>query len=420
MHASASSPRRRQRGTSLLEALIAFVVLATGVLAIGRAQLHLRLDSDIARQRSEAVRLAQADLENLRAFSVMAAAPAVRSYDQISSTAAVFDSRSGEAGNTSYRLRRDVQSSNDAKSAAVTVSWDDRRGAERHIVLTSIIAANDPAYSAALGFRSAAAAVRGAYGRSAFIPLSARNLGDGRSAFKPVALAGVVYVFDNASGLVSARCTAGDAMTPVRDLTNADLTHCDTRSGYLLSGPVRFSRAVPPDARAANETPLALALRLSLNNGTYPASPSCASEALKTVSYSSGNRTVIDSVPIAATSSSLGLAAWSESGDRFVAYHCIVYPLANGRWSGQSTLVPSGWTIGNGVGDWHVCRFIAEAAGSAGVDSNRSRPMEYVAVSGPLTNQNFLVIDGSQACPAVVSEALRGTAVRVATAPHQP
>ena len=44
----------------------------------------------------------------------------------------------------------------------------------------------------------------------------------------------------------------------------------------------------------------------------------------------------------------LGLAAWDETGDRFLAWHCIVTPRADGRWSGRIAIVASGWTIGAG------------------------------------------------------------------------
>ena len=64
-----TSTQRIQRGISLIEALIAFLVLSLGVLGMSKLQSHLRLHSDIARQRSEAVRIAQEDMEALRSFA---------------------------------------------------------------------------------------------------------------------------------------------------------------------------------------------------------------------------------------------------------------------------------------------------------------------------------------------------------------
>ena len=83
-------------------------------------------------------------------------------------------------------------------------------------------------------------------------------------------------------------------------------------------------------------------------------------------------------------------------------------PRADGRWSGRSTLVPSGWTIGGGANDRRVCRYTADLDSNGSVDGNEEHPAEYLNVDRPLANQNFLVVKGSEACPAA------------ATAQHQP
>ena len=57
MKPAAASAFRRARGATLLEALVAFLVLSLGMLTMARVQSSLRLNSDIARQRTEAVRL---------------------------------------------------------------------------------------------------------------------------------------------------------------------------------------------------------------------------------------------------------------------------------------------------------------------------------------------------------------------------
>ena len=128
---------RTQRGTSLLEALIAFLVLSLGMVAIARVQGHLRLDADVARQRTEAVRLAQQDMETLRSepvFSTIASA-----------------SRSVNAG-TAYAIERRVAATGmpHAKAASITVRWADRSGAAQQVALHSVIAGTDPRLSGAL------------------------------------------------------------------------------------------------------------------------------------------------------------------------------------------------------------------------------------------------------------------------------
>ena len=138
---------RAQRGSSLVEALVAFLVLSLGMIAIARLQGHLRLDADVARQRSEAVRLAQQDMETLRGFATLAAAAgAPRSFDAIESTSRVVD-----AG-TAYQFDRQIDATAlpHAKAASITVGWTDRSGGAQQVALHSIIAGSDPALSAAL------------------------------------------------------------------------------------------------------------------------------------------------------------------------------------------------------------------------------------------------------------------------------
>ena len=86
-----------QRGATLVEALVAFVVLLLTVVAVVRVHGQFRLGSDIARQRSEAVRLGQQDLESLRAYSVIAASSGARSYAEIASASSTIDGAHGYA-----------------------------------------------------------------------------------------------------------------------------------------------------------------------------------------------------------------------------------------------------------------------------------------------------------------------------------
>ena len=418
--------RRGQRGTTLLEALIAFLVLTLGMLTVARVQTHLRLNADVARQRSEAVRLAQEDLESLRAYAVLGAASGVRSYEGIASHSRTVDADAGYATDTSYLVARavDAGSMPDAKDASVTVSWTDRGGSAQQVALSSVIAGADPAFSGALALARGDASVQRPFGRSSAIPLAAKDLGDGRSAFKPVSNGPIAWVFDNHSGAVTGRCTGIATTTSTRDLTPADLARCDTNVGHLLSGVVRYSSASPPDAAAANDLPLAATVALALSGGSYLSAPDCATEAMKTVSYRVAGSQHLTAVPIGATPASMGLAGWTETGDRHLAYHCAVVPLASGLWSGRTTLQPVGWSIGNGAADRRVCRYSADLDGSGAIDANIEHPARYVGVDTSLANQNFLVIPGNETCPGgrAVQVAGRGADIDVdlGTVQHQP
>jgi Tfp pilus assembly protein PilV len=421
-----ASRRRSPRGTTLLEALLAFLVLSVGILTIGRVQTHLRLGSDIARQRSEAVRLGQEELESLRGFAMAAASAGVRSYAEIASGAATFDTAGGYATNTRYQLLRDVETSPDgaSKRTAITVGWTDRRGDAQRIVLSSIIVGHDPAYSAALALAPHSAPVHGAFARSPWIPLFARDLGNGKSAFKPITAGNLAFVLDNRSGLVVAECSAIDPALATRDLSPSNLGTCTAGIAYLVSGTIRFSLSSPPSTTAANDLPLDIGAALALTGSSYPMAPSCSAEAVKTVSYTSAGSLRIDDVAIGATPAVLGVASWSETGDRHVVYHCLVHPRPDGRWSGRVTLVPSGWTLGTGPADRRVCRYTADLDASGAIDGNAEHPADYADVTTPLADQNFLVIPGNESCPAGAPVRIVGAAddvfVDTTTLPHQP
>ena len=100
--------RSSQRGTTLLEGMVAFLVLSLGMLSVVRVQTQLRLNSDVARQRSEAVRLAQEDLEKMRAFSSIAIRAGANAYAGLATGASSIDASSGQPSNTTYALTREV------------------------------------------------------------------------------------------------------------------------------------------------------------------------------------------------------------------------------------------------------------------------------------------------------------------------
>jgi Tfp pilus assembly protein PilV len=418
---------RRTRGTTLVEALVALVVLAFGILAVARVQAHLRLHADIARERAEAVRLAEEDLETLRAFAVVPASGTLRSWDAIASATAAFDAASGAIRNTSFELARDVRvlSVGATKQTTVSIAWTDRTGGMQRVLIDSMVAGSDPTYAATLALAPAGRPVKGARGRSAGVPVLARNLGDGRSAFKTAAGSNVAVIVDNMTGDVVARCTSVSAAIDTSALTTSDLTGCDTHTGLLVSGTVRFALGVPPDPAQARDAPLPLTVALALTGGPYPLPPACASEARKAVRYVTASGSLaIESVPLAAMPASLGLATWTDTGDRHVAWHCVVYPRADGTWSGRATLVPSGWTIGTGPADLRVCRYSADLDGSGAIDTNAEHPADWARVDAALANQNFLVIAGPQPCPSAAPVRIAGAAgdvfVDLSTVAHQP
>jgi Tfp pilus assembly protein PilV len=420
----------RQRGTTLLEALVAFLVLSLGMLTVARVQTGLRLHAEAARQRSEAVRLGQEDIESLRAYSIfehpagVASGPA-RSYTDVASRTTAVDTTPGLAVATRYTVTRQVgaASARNAKDVSVRVGWTDRGGNAHRVALDSLIAGNDPGGSGALTLAPAGTPVRGAYGRSAHIPLVAKDLGDGRSVLKPTTTAGVAWLFDNATGQVAGRCSGINPTTGSADLGPADLTTCDTQRGLLITGSVRYTQATPPDPAHADDPPLAATVAIAVTGSGYPRAAECASEALKTVRATGPAGLRFDAVPLAALPSGHGAGNWVETGDRYLGYRCVVYP-AGGLWSGRIDLAPAGWTLGSGAADKRVCRYAADLDGSGAVDTNLEHPAVYANVDSSLAQQNFLVIAGNQTCPTAATLRVLGSAGDVtadrSTVQHQP
>jgi Tfp pilus assembly protein PilV len=402
---------RRVHGTSLLEGLVALLVLALTAVGIAQLQGHLRLSAEVARQRTEAVRLAQQDIESLRAFGALAAGTGTtRSFEAIAGATRTVDAAGGYATPTRYTVTRTVDGAamGGAKRVQVLVAWADRAGAPQQVALNTLIAAAEPSMSGALGLRrgdgngggvasDGADGARGPFGRSVRIPFGAKDLGDGSSAFKPVGDGTLAFRFDNRSGLPTGRCASVAATTRTIDLSLANLGPCAALAGRWVSGVIRFSSALPPDAATANDTPLPLAVTLAvaLAPNAPAASPvpasSCTSEAMKTVAHVGAAGSRIESVPLAATPAALGLATWAETGERFVAYHCVVEAAAGVAWSAHVTLVPNGWRIGSAAGDRRVCRHGNEPASA-----------------GPLAHRNLLVIDAAAACPTGRAVAIAG------------
>ena len=387
---------QRQRGTTLLEALVAFLVLSLGMLTVARVQTQLRFNADIARQRAEAVRLGQEEIERLRAFAVIGSAAGQRAYADITSAATPVEPGTEWASNTRYLVTRQIDANAlaHAKTASVTVGWTDRSGSTQQVVLDSIIAENNPAYSAALAGVPRGTPVKGAFGRSARIPLAAKDLGTGKSAFKPIAGGSVALVFDNTSGQISGRCGNVNPALATSDLSASVLGACDSNVGLLLSGVVRFSAAPTPNPASANDLPLAFDIGLALTGGSYAIAPQCTTEAL------------------------------TSGAERYAVYHCAIYPLASGQWSGRSTLLPIGWSVGSAAADHRVCRYQADLDASGYVDANFEHPATYSAVKVSLAQQNFLVIGGTATCPSASPRSVTGSAGDVfadlGTAPHQP
>lgn len=388
-------------GIALIEALVALLIMAFGMLALVGLQGNLRRSADLSKQRGEAVRLAQKEIESLRAYSVLTHADpdnpvaGVLAYTDISPLA---NANAGDpSSNAVFTLTRAVtpwaQAQSQQTAVRVRVGWLDRAGIAQFVLVDSIVSRADPGLSAALTIAPTSLTVHRPAGRDASIPIIAHDLGDGTSVFVPTSTATVAWVFNNLTGVIQGKCTV-TAGTQSSALTATDVAACSNPTwGYLLSGFVRFSFTSPPDShQPANH---ALTLDAGLIEGIAPDVPD--------------HECYDNSAQVAPA---LGTV---------VSYFCIVYPsIALPRlWSGRLQL--SGIELSaTEPNPRKICRYTADYDGNGSI-SNAEHPLDYVKVSGALTRQNFLVINASETCP--VGHAINPAAgyfSNTATVLHQP
>jgi Tfp pilus assembly protein PilV len=402
-----SSPR--QRGVALIEALVALLIMAFGMIALAGLQSNMRRSADLAKQRGEAIRLAQQHMEDLRDYAVLTR-PAGAPIDLLAYADIADASDSDNAGNTTFTLTRTVRSAPDGaplKAVNVEVDWTDRAGDAQFVIIDSFITGADPSLSGSLGITPDAAPLRRPGGRQASIPLEAKDLGNRRSALVPGPLATVAWIFNNITGDVIGRCTVAmgtSSASLTAASTGADVGTCSyNMSGYLLSGFVRFSFDLPP----------------SPDRPVHYALPNFDMEIVQADAPPPTPGNPAPSRPVAPSYQCFDNAPVDASFlQPYVSYYCIVFPNtdATPNWSGKLNI--SG--IGLDGDQYKICRYSADYDGDALI-SNAEHPLNYYRVSGSLPRQNFLVIRASAACPAGPAvDAAAGIFSDTTTVQHQP
>ncbi len=409
---------RHARGVSLIEALVALAVMAFGMLGIVGVQATLRLNADVAKQRSEAVRIAQEAIEDWRSFTLMTAAGGVTDYADIASSGSA--SVTGYTTNTTYMLQRQVTASADPRMKAlhVTVNWADRTAdggtTNQSVELNTTITGIAPELGGTLGLAPNQAPNAVGQGRNATIPVKAVDLGNGSSGFMPPQPSGgnVVFVFNNVTGVVTV-CQTTVATSAL--LAVGNINTCNANPGQLLSGFVRFARpynALLPLSASDAETPTGTALNLDITIG------------LTSTGNPAPGFNCYDNAPTTTAAAALASS---------VVYYCVVYSNGSGEWSGTADLLPGGldggpaWVIGATAGSAvrRVCRYTpaTNEPAAAPFTPNYQHPRLYRQVTSAqaLTNQSFLVISGADACPTdVAANPSAGDFVNSNTLQHQP
>ena len=356
---------RTVRGVSLIEALVALVVMAFGMVGVVGMQASLRMNADIAKQRSEAVRIAQEAIEARRAYSVMQTSAGLSAYADIVSQGAA--SVVGYTTNTTYTLALSVVNSVEPqmKTLTVDVRWDDRTGQAQSLLITTGIAGTPPELAGTLSLPPSGQSNSPIRGRNSGIPPTAIDRGDGTSSFAPPGAAGTSWIFSNVSGLITQVCVE---------------LACTDVNARLLTGFVLFATGPTQPTPELGELPTSDSFAVHVQVDQTAPSP-------------------------------LTVDCFEETAPRYVQYFCAV-PVGVGlRWSGKSTL--SSLPLASSIADpssglFRVCRYTPVRNGHPVVGpaiSNQEHPLDYASVDAGLINQNFLVIragDGLTAfdCPA--------------------
>lgn len=372
--------RRAARGISLIEALVAMAVMAFGMLGVVGMQATLRSNADLSKQRTEAMRIAQERMEDLRYFSVLS--------DTASTGNKAFDAKAtftpttvtGYTTNTTYSVEGSVTPSGSTahKTLVIDVTWNDRAGVSQKVRLASAMAQIAPELGASLVVSAQGyGAVRDPLERRRGIPPQAKNFGDGTSGFRlpGVNPTGVTWVFNNVTGLITSICNTSAADNAT--LTLVSLSGCVTTQAYqLVSGYIRFDPTTPSTATSVlNPT------------GTVP---------------STVEAEVDQTLPTAATIACVHDRAVST----FTAYYCAV-PVqtpAPATWSGNvriraSTLPTLSATLADATAaNRKTCRFPQP-------NEPVTAPVPtYQGINTPRANENLVIIqagNGSTAntCP---------------------
>jgi Tfp pilus assembly protein PilV len=382
----------RQRGVSLIEAIVALGVMAFGMLALVGVQATLRGSGDLARQRTEAMRIAQETMESYRAYNALAGTTGQLDFSEITTVARTAVVVTGTTlqdriNTTFYTTITAPTVTNTAamKPVAVTVDWSDRSGQFQAVELRSLIAGVPPELAGSLALPPSRDPFAAPRGRHRGVPLTAFSLpGTELSVFKPPQGPGgtVAWVFNNVTGLVTGVCTVSSSSTSAT-ITATDVAGCSANTtGQLISGYVRFAGAGTLLAEAENPTGSIRNLDMVMGlypTGTYGTAPQCFDDA---------------------TDEAGALRSGSE-----VTYYCLVYSntarslVGRTRISPQPYLSTPAWTID--ATNFKVCRYtpLNTETGTRNID----HPLDYTAsgslAGASLSNQNFLVIAAVDSCP---------------------
>jgi type II secretory pathway pseudopilin PulG len=404
--------KSRTRGFAVIEALIAFLVVAFGMMALASFQFTLSRASDVAKQRSEATRIAQREIDRLRSFGQKLADNTADDRFTFAEEVAVtppgsptVSTESSPLTNTDYTITLAVSAPPAPVPARgerfrwidIAVAWLDRTGGAQRIALATAISDGAPGeLSASTTGRSGVPGTLRPKNRNINIPYPAVNLTSASCPQGVAACSGFIpppgntmFVFNNETGRVVGRCTSNSTIVLTEGMSTSGLT-CDlTLQAYVLSGYIRFKTngnnqgvtrldvANPLDftAQAGGATRALVATDLSqapsattspvvitsTNTGHAPSAYECYAQRQLTVrrnSNATAGQTDILNIADLGSATVIPADFTDNAAPRHIAYVCIVTPIDHDNdndlttpriWSGEVTLNPrGGWTFAVG------------------------------------------------------------------------
>jgi len=357
-----------QRGFTLIEAMIALLVMAFGMLALAGMQSMLSRNADNAKQRTEAMRLAQEKMERLRSYTAIATNGGTAWDDLASGTESItpgntYADGATIVGNTSFTRSWSLggSTSDGMRAATVTVTWTDRASttanASTTLSLTSVISKTDPTFVGSLGFPLPANTnLKRPKNRSLNIPVPAIELSGGQSAYQLAD--NFAVIFSNDSGYVVQKCD-------FQVQANSDLSTCTNYDAYIVAGYVSRSST-------------SIGWPTGMNTGNI------------TTSGAGGITCTFGDAVNQNTSLAIG---------SYKYYLCVVPVTEHGNWSG--TLRLGGLST---TGSVVACRF--QYADNGSLTSNERNVQPYSNVTDSLDNQNYYLTTtnshtSSVSCPTV-------------------
>lgn len=363
--------------------------MAFGMLALSGMQLSLSRNADLAKQRIEAMRLAQARIEDMRSFTGISSGTI--NWNGLDATA-----NTTTTTNTTYTVASTMSGADtDAMRAVnVQVTWADRTGANQSVSIASVISQTDPRDPGFIGNPLPLnSPLKRPKNRNINIPIPALDLGDGKSSTQ--FSVDYVIVYSNVDAGIVKICdpvTAGAmaTVTEINDAIAGTSGSCTDVTGYIVAGYV--GRTSTSSIPWETWTPFGIKHDVVGANGI-----------VRNTAFSGQNIRCLFSD---ATDQGNGSVITANNGYKY--YLCVVPLSAPFLWSGTVRLggVPTGSNL-------MVCRYQYT---QTAVTANERNIQPYVDVNMSMDEQNYQIVTSAiassaslagstTACPAAMTVA---------------